>query len=247
MRQLFKLLAPYGLLLAFKKWRQAKGVPFFMGLEKLDQQVIKAINPNQGGFFVELGANDGISQSNTYKLQYSYGWTGILIEPNPSKCLLSVMNRRFGSKPPVVACAACVPFDYAERYVELIEADLMSIAIGLDIAPNAAASHAKEGLQLRKEKTAEFRYASPARTLTSILNEHNAPRSFDFLSLDVEGNEASVLSGLDFGIYRPQWILVEIRDEDYCTRKILLQNSYRLVSEFNRRPSLADYLFQSAT
>ena len=38
------------------------------GLNKLDLWLIEAIAPRSGGFFVELGANDGIRQSNTYKL-----------------------------------------------------------------------------------------------------------------------------------------------------------------------------------
>ena len=36
------------------------------------------------GFFIEAGANDGIDQSYTHWLD-SYGWTGLLIEPNKIK------------------------------------------------------------------------------------------------------------------------------------------------------------------
>jgi hypothetical protein len=36
-----------------------------------------------GGFFLELGAFDGFSDSNTYVLEKRYQWGGICIEPNP--------------------------------------------------------------------------------------------------------------------------------------------------------------------
>ena len=35
------------------------------------------------GFFVELGAVDGLIVSNSYLLEDKYKFTGILIEPNP--------------------------------------------------------------------------------------------------------------------------------------------------------------------
>ena len=38
----------------------------------------------KNGFFIDIGAHDGISLSNTYLLEQEYGWKGICIEPNPS-------------------------------------------------------------------------------------------------------------------------------------------------------------------
>ena len=35
----------------------------------------------ENGFYVDIGANDGRSSSNTYHLEKTLGWGGILIEP----------------------------------------------------------------------------------------------------------------------------------------------------------------------
>ena len=54
-------------------------------------------------------------------------------------------------------------------------------------------------------------YKRQARTLTSVLTQHGV-ECIDLLSLDVEGFEADVLRGLDFGRYAPRHILVEVND-----------------------------------
>ena len=35
------------------------------------------------GFYLDIGANDGVFTSNTATLDYSFGWKGICIEANP--------------------------------------------------------------------------------------------------------------------------------------------------------------------
>ena len=111
------------------------------GLNKLDLRLIEAIAPNPGGYFVELGANDGVRQSNTYKLQRHFGWTGLLIEPSPRRFVECVANRAFGNRPEV-RCAACVPLDFHDRFVEIEDADLMSVAKGLAVTDQLAVEHA---------------------------------------------------------------------------------------------------------
>jgi hypothetical protein len=52
------------------------------GLNELDVKLANHIRFRRG-FFVEVGGNDGISQSNTAYLERYLGWRGLLIEPIP--------------------------------------------------------------------------------------------------------------------------------------------------------------------
>ncbi len=69
-------------------------------LHSLDLKMLKYLNYHNG-FFIECGANDGISQSNTKLLEEDFAWNGILIEASPSAYEKRLLNRR---EPIVYSC-----------------------------------------------------------------------------------------------------------------------------------------------
>lgn len=48
--------------------------------EGQDINVLKFYKNKQNGFFVEIGALDGIEFSNTFLLEADYGWKGICVD-----------------------------------------------------------------------------------------------------------------------------------------------------------------------
>jgi hypothetical protein len=78
----------------------------------LDEKLVRLMNYT-GGVFVEAGAHDGLTQSNTKRLEESHGWTGILVEPSPSLFNVLVANR------PQSRCYRCAlgSFEQNNRYV----------------------------------------------------------------------------------------------------------------------------------
>lgn len=51
---------------------------------QLDQDlwILSKFDQNHKGFFVDIGANDGVNLSNSYLLE-QHGWTGVCVEPGP--------------------------------------------------------------------------------------------------------------------------------------------------------------------
>jgi FkbM family methyltransferase len=155
-----------------------------------------------GGFFVEAGANDGYAQSNTYWLERFRRWRGILIEPMQELYELCRAERPNA----IVVRAALVPESHRGDTVRMRFADLMSTVAG----PHEDQARTDLGNALRWRDPYEADV--PARTLSAILDEVNAPE-VDLLSLDVEGYEPGVIAGLDLDHHAPKWLLVEIHDE----------------------------------
>jgi FkbM family methyltransferase len=207
----------------------------YYGTNKLDKKIEPHINFNNG-FFVELGANDGINHSNTYFFEKYREWRGILIEPIPQKYLECVKNRSNRNK---IFCNACVSFKYKKKFVEMIYSDLMTTSVKLENDIKNPNNHAKKGEKFLKEKEHIFSFGSISKTLNEILLKAKAPKKIDFLSLDVEGAEIEVLKGVNHKRYRFKLICVESRSFNKLNN-YLIKNNYL----FHEKLSTHDYLFK---
>jgi FkbM family methyltransferase len=201
----------------------------------LDLQLARYL-PHRNGTYVEIGANDGIQQSNTKYFESFRGWSGILIEPYGDNFLKLKRNR---SRRNYFVNCACVDFSYIGDEINLIYSDLMTTSIGLDTDLKSLETHILQSEKFLKRGSVHTFHAD-ARTMNSILLESPLPNLIDLLSLDVEGAELSVLKGIDHKLFRFRYILVECR-EITRMKKFLKSQGYFLVTKL----SAHDYLFEN--
>ena len=204
-------------------------------LNQLDKKLEKYLNFDQG-FYVELGANDGVTQSNTLYFELKRNWRGVLIEPTPYNFQKCMTNRRENNS---IFCNACVGFEYKDKYVDMEYANLMSISNNLNLDLNNKKLHIEDAKNHLKNDEIIFSFGAKARTLNDILDEAKAPEIIDFLSLDVEGAELEVLKGINYEKYRFKYLLIEVRDIKRM-QNFLKEYNYLLIDQF----SYHDYLFK---
>lgn len=197
-------------------------------LNDLDRKLERYL-PAGAGFFVEAGAYDGFTQSNTYYFERFRGWRGVLVEPLPDPC---ERCRRERPNSIVFRCAL-VPSNHAAPTVTLHDAGLMSLLDGAQKSPEADAAHCRRGAELQNLSVRSIEV--PARTLSSVLDEAGATR-IDLLSLDVEGYELQALQGLELERHRPVQILVEARFGAEIVEQ--LQPLYELIAELSHHDLL---------
>jgi len=200
-----------------------------LALNGLDHQLKKHIG-FRDGYFIEAGANDGLTQSNTYWFERFQGWRGLLIEAVPEKAQACRRNRPKAT----IVQSALVGSDTI-RSIQINTADLMAfVADGSGPEEQARLARAIAVQNLAQVQKIEV----PARTLSSILNDLGNPK-VDLFSLDVEGFELEVLKGLNLHRHRPTYILLETEKIDAVLS--LLGGAYSLVDRLSHH----DYLLRS--
>ena len=209
----------------------------YFGLNNLDEKLEKWLNYDHG-FFVELGANNGVDQSNTLHFERYKNWKGILIEPVPHNYIAC---RKVRSAENNFFCNACTSFEYQDKFVEIVYSNLMSTAIGLDSDIAQPFEHARVGRQFLGSTEDNFIFGAVATPLNTLLQQAGAPRVMDLLSLDVEGAELEVLKGVDHSTFRFKYLCIESRSAESLT-KYLESHKYSFVEKL----SVHDYLFCDA-
>jgi FkbM family methyltransferase len=162
---------------------------------KQDLQVIEFYKEKRGGFFIEIGASDGIEISNTYLLETQYDWKGICVEPIPYRYEKLVVNRpnsKCSEKAVIGVSGLKLSFDIAKN------GDGMS-----GISSYIIDKH-RQQIDVNKEiitvETISF---------NDLLEQFEAPSFIEYLSLDTEGTELTILESLDFDSYKIGLIDVE--------------------------------------
>jgi len=148
-----------------------------------DLWVLHETGRKRGGFFVEFGAMDGISGSNTLLLEREFGWSGILAEPNP------VWHADLGRYRTARIDHRCV-FKASGDRVAFAATKYGGLATIAEFV--ASDGHA----QSRVEH--EILHIDTV-SLNDLLADHGAPRTIDYVSIDTEGSELAILEAFDFG------------------------------------------------
>jgi len=151
-----------------------------------DLEVIKFYNNKLNGFFVEIGASDGLELSNTYLLETDYKWKGICCEPIPDNFEKLVKNRQN---------SIC--------YKEAVY-NQSGLTLTFDIANNYnLLSGISEHIDTHKSSVDSNKTTIQVQTISllDVLDNANAPSFIEYMSLDTEGSELEILKNFDFEKY----------------------------------------------
>jgi len=184
-----------------------------------DIAVLKFYNNKTDGFFIEIGASDGVEISNTYLLEKDYNWKGICVEPIPYRFEALLTNR------PNSHCTNHAV--YGVSNLDLI----FDICIGGD-----GLSGISDHIDCYKQKVDANKQQIIVKTisLNDLLEKYNAPPFIEYLSLDTEGSEFEILKSLDFNKYTFGLIDIEhnfVEPRRTQIRNLLTSNGYDFIRE----------------
>ena len=166
----------------------------FYGQNGEDYLLWQFFDFRQTGFFIDIGAHDGVSLSNTKSFEEK-GWHGICVEPIPHVYDVCRASRAH------VVNAACVGD-------ERTEIELRVDRSGLFAGAQTDESLAKDKYREWDMGDPEFETLMvPAMRAAELITPTTPP--IDFLTVDVEGSEIEVLKGFDLARNRPRVLVLE--------------------------------------
>jgi len=200
-----------------------------------DLAIDQYIEKKEKGFYVDIGAHHPIHRNNT-QLLFNRGWEGINIDVNQFSIdlfnflrpddlnLLTAISDQEGE----------ITFYYQKKFSQLNTTD-----------KKIAHEHFNGNFNERLVKCQSIH--------NILINSKYKEVKIDFLNIDVEGAEMKVLKTLNFEIYDPKLICIEIlgyRDLDSMEREIRIKDDeiYRYLIEKNYKKvwsgsSYCSYLF----
>lgn len=152
--------------------------------------------PVTPGRFVEVGACDGVSVSNTVFLAEA-GWTGLYVEPHPVTFKLCVQNHAQHSNITVANTAISSYSGEAELF---------------DIGECSTLVWDKSAIDWGGDRSKKFTVR--VTTLDLLLDSLGWKPGFELLVIDVEQNELKVLAGFDIWRWQPGLVIIEAHEKD---------------------------------
>lgn len=212
--------SPYGDLF-FKETAE-----YHRGLSERPQPidfVLHYFNDASKLFYIDIGANDGVTCSNSYALEKYLKWDGICIEPNPEsfiklsnarkcECINNCLSSKKGK----------VTFRSVYGYANMLSGIL-------DFFDPGHTNRINEEIKNHGGSYEDIEIES--KKLQDICAERNL-KTINYISIDCEGAEYEILKGLDLLKFQPTLISIETennpRSSDDKATLYLTENNYKL-------------------
>jgi FkbM family methyltransferase len=191
----------------------------------LEDEVFSLCGNKNNGYFIDIGAHDGVTGNNTQFLE-DKGWDGICFEPHP-KLFEKLKNNR-----------KCQVHNLA-IWNKNDNVNFLSIDGQVDMLSGIIESYDPRHVNRINHEISE--YGGNSETLTVESKRFDSvitQKKIDFLSLDTEGSELKILETINFDYYDISVICVENNYQDDRLTNLLLTKGYRQHKTFG-----VDFIF----
>jgi FkbM family methyltransferase len=174
-------------------------------------------------FFVEFGATNGITLSNTWLLEKKLGWQGILVEPAKVWHQDLRHNRNCIIDNRCLTAASGGVASFSEVNGGGLTAEYSTLT-ALANGPKETKAHQLNGNFIN--------YDVDCISLTDLLDSHSAPRNIDYMSVDTEGSEFEILNAFDFQRYKVKLLTIEhnfLPEKRLAIKQLMSRNGYRQI------------------
>jgi len=184
----------------------------------------------RGGVFLDIGAYDGETFSNTLFFEKTMGWTGLCVEPLPSAFAKLRATRK-------TACENICVADF-EGEAEFCETDDRNGPNERMFSGLAATFDPRHWQRIEAMKQNRTTRTVKVTKLSTLLAKHSL-FDIDYCSIDTEGSELAILSDFDPSRFRIKVLTVENNWDHPAIPKLMQEKGYELFAKLEQ-----DYVFK---
>ena len=235
---LIKKIIPYRIWIELISYFQSLRFFFFKKYTSrgsIDEKLISKIERKKNGFFLEVGAYNGISESISLRFEKELDWSGILIEPNPLHFKFLKKNR----KKNICLNYICLSENYLNKELYIKNLNQMSYIVDKEnnfhfnnYPKNKIDILAKESISGNFELL-----KCKVNTLKNIFFEKNI-KKINLAIIDVEGSELELLAGIDFEEIYIEYFCIETYNFEKLNNFMKLKN-FKFIKKLHQD----DYVF----
>jgi FkbM family methyltransferase len=199
----------------FSQYQQDRLIDFFF-------------NAKNNGVFLDIGAHDGISFSNTYFLEKERHWKGICIEPIPS-----VFEKLKENRNCIVENCCISDVNGNVTFREVTGPDMLSGIV--DFFDETHLIRIENEIKMFPDGGYKD-ISVNSYNINDLLEKYNC-YSIDYCSIDTEGVEYQIVKSIDFERFKIKAFSIENNNKDNTIRLYLKANGYICI------PSIIDDFF----
>lgn len=178
----------------------------------------------ENGVFLDIGANDGVTFSNTYFFEKELNWTGICIEP------IDDIFKELEKNRTSININGCAWNDDSIKTFRKLNGNAEMLS---GIIDSYNEKH-KERIDLECNifNCTYEDIKVKCYNINSLLKKHKMYH-IDFLSIDTEGSELEILKCIDFSMFNIEVILVENNYSDIELKQYIQSKGYRFIKQLD--------------
>jgi FkbM family methyltransferase len=183
-------------------------------------------------FFIQIGANDGITNDPLYKFVTEFGWQGILVEPMPES--FAALQETYRGRPDLILLNAALAGEDGALPIYTVRIDA-----GTFQKAQMYSSFDRE-VVLRNSRfvpdiAQRIEEVQVKAVSMKTLLAHAGSRNVDILAIDAEGFDYTILKMIDFARLKPAIILYEHthlnKADQEAAAELLAAQGYRMTRD----------------
>lgn len=197
----------------------------YCGQYKQDKYLDQLFNKKSNGIFIDIGAHDGVTFSNSIFFEKERNWKGICVEPIPE------IFQKLNEARTCVKINGCISEKTGMEKFLRVRGEFVDTEMLSGLVENYDPRHLERiDREIKQYGGSKEEIDVKCYNINDLLKE-NKFNQVDFFTIDTEGNEMSILKTINFELFDVDILLVENNYQTEDMNNFMKSNGYKRIKK----------------